>query len=112
MAACPCLDRFGCGLHLPGYDVKSGVAHAPAFFTEPGPGALDQLPLFSGIDGQFGGAKSTTAAGLDLDEDHHPPTASNQVDLHAAYPNVLIFNAISFSSEIERSASLALVAER
>jgi hypothetical protein len=68
--------------------------------------------LFSGIDGQFGGAKSTAATGLDLDEDHHLPVASDQVDLHTTDPNVLIFNAISFLSEIERSASLALVAER
>jgi hypothetical protein len=111
VTAFPCLDRFGCGLDLPGYDVKSGVAHAPAFFTEPSQSALDQPLLLSDIDGQFGGAKSTAAAGLDLDEDYHLPVASDQVDLHAAYPNVLIFNAISFLSEIERSASLALVAE-
>jgi len=96
---------------FPGDDIESGVSHAPAVPGKPGQSTSNQPALFSGVYGQFCRAESATPACLDLHENDGPSSTHDKVDLDAAGPNVLTFDAIPFPLEVERSAFLALATE-
>ena len=96
---------------LAGDHVEARRAQAGAVFGQPCAGGAPQPRELARVDGRFGGAGRTAAAGLDLDEDDQPAAPRDQIDFDSRDARVACDDAVALGLEMARGERLAERAE-
>ena len=108
----PCLFAPPARRDLPRHDIEAKLLEAAPVLAEPGCGSGHQPSALGCIDGEFGRTKTLASPGLDLYEDHAPPTPDNEVQLDAAGPDVASDDAVPFAGQVTRCPGFAFGTER